>query len=496
MRLQSSHHVAEALPPKQNLHSSLAGLLRRNWRMFLGLGAVAADAAIVLISFLLATRIEHPQKPFLLAVSSSIKLLVFSVAICLLFNTARGMYRKISYISLGRQLFHASRSYLYSIAAVLSALFVSENLFYRPSFLVLFFAVLPPVYLLAWVGLRSFARAMARKGFGHWRTLVVGNPKTIQPILARIQTHPHLGYDIRQVISVPYRKDGDELHHLNMQRMEEAIRNHAIELIVLSTSGFNGSFDKLQPICARRRIAMRLLSPESDYLFTEARLQDFAGLPLYIPPRERIDLIKRGTKRAFDLVAGSLMLLILSPLFLVIAVLTKLESPGPVFFRQRRALSDTGKAFEFIKFRSMHHLADQQRSELEMHNQSNGALFKIKDDPRLTRIGRLIRRHSLDELPQLFNVLKGEMSLVGPRPLPVGDFGKITGEDHMGGYFRQRSAMKPGMTGLWQISGRSHLGFREMVLLDLYYIENQTILFDLEILAQTVPAVIFGKGAY
>jgi lipopolysaccharide/colanic/teichoic acid biosynthesis glycosyltransferase len=144
----------------------------------------------------------------------------------------------------------------------------------------------------------------------------------------------------------------------------------------------------------------------------------------------------------------------------------------------------------------MHDEADEQKDDLLGQNETDGALFKIKDDPRLTNIGRFIRRFSLDEVPQFFNVLKGEMSLVGPRPLPARDFTLLQEVDHMGGYFRQRANAKPGMTGLWQISGRSDIGFREMVLLDLYYIENQSLLFDIEILAQTLPVVLFGKGAY
>jgi lipopolysaccharide/colanic/teichoic acid biosynthesis glycosyltransferase len=120
----------------------------------------------------------------------------------------------------------------------------------------------------------------------------------------------------------------------------------------------------------------------------------------------------------------------------------------------------------------------------------------MRDDPRITKVGRFIRRFSIDELPQLFNVFWGNMSLVGPRPLPIADFTRLKEEDSLGGYFRQRATAKPGMTGLWQVSGRSELGFREMVLLDLYYIENQSILFDIEILAQTIPVVLFGKGAY
>ncbi len=137
-----------------------------------------------------------------------------------------------------------------------------------------------------------------------------------------------------------------------------------------------------------------------------------------------------------------------------------------------------------------------KKKRCSIRTKADGALFKIKDDPRLTRVGKVIRKFSIDELPQLVNVLKGEMSLVGPRPLPVKDYEKIDANDHVGGYVHLRAKAKPGMTGLWQVSGRSQLGFREMVMLDLYYIENQTILFDLEILAQTVPVVVFGRGAY
>jgi lipopolysaccharide/colanic/teichoic acid biosynthesis glycosyltransferase len=144
----------------------------------------------------------------------------------------------------------------------------------------------------------------------------------------------------------------------------------------------------------------------------------------------------------------------------------------------------------------MYHEADEEKEHLLERNESTGALFKIKNDPRLTHVGKILRRLSIDELPQLFNVIKGDMSLVGPRPLPTDDFELLEEEDHMGGYFRHRDRAKPGITGLWQTSGRSDLGFREMVLLDLYYIEHQTILFDLEILLQTIPAVLFGKGAY
>ena len=140
--------------------------------------------------------------------------------------------------------------------------------------------------------------------------------------------------------------------------------------------------------------------------------------------------------------------------------------------------------------------AEQLQQELLECNESDGALFKMKDDPRVTRVGKIIRKLSIDELPQLFNVLKGDMSLVGPRPLPQSDFEKANESEEFWEAIKDRASVKPGMTGLWQISGRSEIKFKEMILLDLYYVENHSLLFDLEILFETIPAVLFGRGAY
>jgi lipopolysaccharide/colanic/teichoic acid biosynthesis glycosyltransferase len=140
--------------------------------------------------------------------------------------------------------------------------------------------------------------------------------------------------------------------------------------------------------------------------------------------------------------------------------------------------------------------ADAMKEELFDRNESDGALFKMKHDPRMTKVGKIIRKFSIDELPQLVNVIKGEMSIVGPRPLPVEDLEKLDESKEFWSSIKDREKIKPGITGLWQISGRSNLGFREMICLDMYYIENQSLLFDLEIMFATVPVVIFGKGAY
>jgi lipopolysaccharide/colanic/teichoic acid biosynthesis glycosyltransferase len=226
------------------------------------------------------------------------------------------------------------------------------------------------------------------------------------------------------------------------------------------------------------------------------RIHDIAGITLYAPPRSRFDLIRALLKRGFDIVGSTLFILLFSPVYVATALAILLESGGPVIFKQRRSSTKHGKEFFFYKFRSMVQNADELKEGLYSNNESDGALFKLKDDPRMTKVGRFIRRYSIDEFPQMFNVLVGDMSLVGPRPLPVGDYEKLDEQAEFWDAIRDRDSVRPGITGLWQVSGRSTIGFREMVLLDFYYIENQSLLFDLEILFATIPVVLFGKGAY
>jgi exopolysaccharide biosynthesis polyprenyl glycosylphosphotransferase len=194
-------------------------------------------------------------------------------------------------------------------------------------------------------------------------------------------------------------------------------------------------------------------------------------------------------KRAFDLTVSFLLLVVALPVWVVIALSVKLDSPGPVLYRDRRV--GLGEAeFGMYKFRSMQDGADQRQDVLEIDNEASGALFKIKDDPRVTRTGKILRRYSIDELPQLLNVLRGEMSLVGPRPLPLRDYVQLND------WHRKRYLVMPGMTGLWQVSGRIDLSFDDLVRLDFYYLENWSIWLDISILAKTMPAVLARRGAY
>ena len=218
-------------------------------------------------------------------------------------------------------------------------------------------------------------------------------------------------------------------------------------------------------------------------------LSESMGLPLLEVRYPRLDNTQRALKRALDVAVSLSGLVLLSPLFLAVALAIRLDSPGPIFFRQKRVGAD-GKVFICYMFRSMYEGAERQQEELEALNEAQGAVFKIKEDPRITPVGRFLRRWSIDELPQLMNVLKGEMSLVGPRPLPIRDF-QLIKEAH-----KRRLGAIPGMTGYWQISGRSKLSFEEMVRLDLYYIENWSLSFDVKIILQTLGVVLRREGAY
>jgi exopolysaccharide biosynthesis polyprenyl glycosylphosphotransferase len=194
-------------------------------------------------------------------------------------------------------------------------------------------------------------------------------------------------------------------------------------------------------------------------------------------------------KRLFDIFVSALLLMIFSPVLIATALAVKLTSRGPVFYPSPRP-GLGGENFNCIKFRTMVTNADSLQEELEEFNEADGAIFKIREDPRLTRVGGFLRRWSLDELPQLINVLKGDMSLVGPRPLPLRDY------ERLDEWHKKRYLVLPGLTGLWQVSGRSDLDFDDLVRLDFLYIERWSVFLDIVIMLRTVPAVVRKHGAY
>jgi len=241
----------------------------------------------------------------------------------------------------------------------------------------------------------------------------------------------------------------------------------------------------------RYGITLRLIPSSVEILHRRGIPEIFAGIPtLRSAPPMLLGLDYR-VERTFDLLGASLGLIGLAPILLGLAIAIKVTSPGPVFYRQER-VGLQGKVFQMWKFRTMVVNADQLQTTLEAQNESqDGVLFKIKQDPRRTRLGIFLRRTSLDELPQLINVVCGQMSLVGPRPLPIRDVERFNSWHHI------RHQVLPGITGLWQISGRSHIdSFDQAARLDLYYIDNWSLNLDFEILVETFRIVLFANGAY
>lgn len=241
--------------------------------------------------------------------------------------------------------------------------------------------------------------------------------------------------------------------------------------------------------CADWGVRVNIVPRLFEVVSSRALVDDIEGIPLLDIGHVELSRFNMGVKRAFDLVVGGLLCVLILPLIAVLGLLIKLDSPGPVFFRQER-MGRGGRPFLIYKLRSMRTGADQERFELADQNEYDGPMFKMKVDPRVTRFGDWLRRWSFDELPQILNVMKGEMSLVGPRPLWVEEAKQCSG------WTQKRLDITPGITGLWQVLGRSDILFDEMVKLDYIYVTTWSLSWDIKLLLQTVTAVVQKRGAY
>lgn len=277
-----------------------------------------------------------------------------------------------------------------------------------------------------------------------------------------------------------------------LAKLESVLRYQSVDevLISLPPSRYGALVEKIVNRCEEEGVIVRLRAELFELRTAKAYADELEGLPVLTfrsGPQEDWRLM---AKRIIDIVSSSVLLFALAPLFLIVAALIKWSSPGPVFFTQER-IGLNKRRFEMLKFRTMVNGAEKQQSALEQLNEAQGPVFKIKNDPRVTSLGKFLRRFSVDELPQLINVLKGDMSLVGPRPLPVRDVERIDSVSH-----KRRFSIKPGLTCLWQVNGRSNIGFEEWVRMDLEYIDQWSLGLDMLILLKTIPAVFRGPGAY
>jgi exopolysaccharide biosynthesis polyprenyl glycosylphosphotransferase len=266
-------------------------------------------------------------------------------------------------------------------------------------------------------------------------------------------------------------------------------RLHPDELIVSGADLDDGALLEVVDLAHQSGVKVQIAPTTTELLTQRAEYVPGQGVPLFELRQPVFAGWDWVVKRAFDLAVSSLLVVLGTPVWLLLAAAVKLDSSGPVFYRDRRVgLGE--REFGMFKFRSMYTDAGDRQAALEVDNEASGPLFKIKDDPRVTRVGKILRRYSIDELPQVLNVLRGEMSLVGPRPLPLRDYVQLE-EWH-----RKRYLVLPGMTGLWQVSGRIELTFDDLVRLDFYYLENWSIWLDISILSKTLPAVAARRGAY
>ncbi len=286
-------------------------------------------------------------------------------------------------------------------------------------------------------------------------------------------------------------KPHDGLPNLGeLDKLREQIDQHSIEELIIVDPDFpQDRAVELVDRCRTQGVRVWVAPTTMEVLTRRTELVPGEGVPLLEVKPPVFEGFDFAVKRSFDFLGAALLLVAAAPLMGLIALLIRLTSRGPVFHRSPRP-GIGGVAFDCLKFRTMYEDAEDRQDELEGLNEKTGALFKIRDDPRVTGVGKILRRYSLDELPQLINVLRGEMSLVGPRPLPLRD------DELLAEWHRRRYLVLPGITGLWQVSGRSDLDFDDMVRLDFLYLERWSVLLDLVILLKTVPAVLRRKGAY
>jgi exopolysaccharide biosynthesis polyprenyl glycosylphosphotransferase len=349
---------------------------------------------------------------------------------------------------------------------------------------------------------RAGVRWRARRCSWFWENaIVLGPPDQAERVVRRILRQRRLGINVVACVEpAGNAQNGDRLRHIgpvpivpDAPELLELMGELDLDRVIIAGPLHSERQRDLIGQLADHDVHIDLVPDWGELVSARLEVRRLAGVPLLSVPSATADPASLHVKRAFDAVVSATALVVLAPVLVACAIAIKLDTPGPVFFRQRRVGKDE-RRFEVLKFRSMHVDAERRKAEVAAMNFHGGGtsfgMFKVKQDPRITRVGGFLRRTSLDELPQLVNVLRGEMSLVGPRPLIESEHAQISGR------FRRRSAITPGLTGLWQVNGRSEVPFEEMISLDLLYAATWSLRRDLKLLARTVSAVLRGDGAY
>ncbi len=393
-----------------------------------------------------------------------------------------------------------ARDIIKSVSVGSVILFVAAALFDIIMVTPLFVAVFWTVSIIMMIVDRNLLRLILAKtggmGISQIRLLMVGTNRRAIKFAKRLLSNRHQHYELLGFADTKWVNGADEEFKrryplIPIGCLPAYLRGNVVDEVVLClpVKSSYQKYNEIIELCVQQGITVRILADFFFVSLAKSKLEYFednAVMTLFTGNMNSGFLI---IKRLMDIVVSSVLLVALSPLFLATAIAIKATSKGPVFFVQKR-LGLNKRLFKLYKFRTMVENAEELQKELEALNEADGPVFKIKNDPRVTPVGRFLRKSSIDELPQLLNVLKGDMSLVGPRPLPVRDYNEF--DQH---WFNRRFSVRPGITCLWQISGRSNISFTQWIEMDLKYIDNWSLGLDLRILLKTIPVVLSGKGA-
>jgi exopolysaccharide biosynthesis polyprenyl glycosylphosphotransferase len=328
------------------------------------------------------------------------------------------------------------------------------------------------------------------------RVLIIGAGEVGHTLAAKIAVHPEYRIEL-----IGFLDDGEPRRNGQgganvkvigaLDDLDEIVAGQQVDRVIVAFArARHNDFLRVVRACADSGVKVNIVPRLFEVVSSRALVDDIEGIPLLDVGHVELSRFNMAVKRAFDIVVGGLMCVPALPFMAIVAIVIKLDSPGPVFYRQER-MGRGGKPFRIFKFRSMYVGADEERLELaQTKNDYDGPMFKLREDPRITRVGGALRRWSIDELPQILNVMRGDMSLVGPRPLWIEEAKQCRG------WTQKRLDITPGITGLWQVLGRTNIPFDEMVKLDYMYVTGWSLSWDIKLLFQTVPAVLAKRGAY
>ena len=456
----------------------------------------AIDVVCIVLAFYLVLLFRPQTVPFsvsfqsLFSAADPFKLLFMVWTLLILFfHYTHGLYQTRREQLESLEIWEVVKSIVISTLVIIVLAFLLRIQDFPRSVMILN-AVVITVFCSIWRVLKKLlVNYLVSNGYNNFNTLIIGAGKIGILLASEINRQPALGLKIKGFL------DDNKIGNCGnwpvlgkLDGLQEIIHREFIHKIFITIYPDHQSFIKLLEIAREEGLAVRVVPQGYEYM-----AHDFIKFNIgIIPILEYSDIdvnYRQRLKRVFDFVLSFLLMIFLLPVFIVLGMLIKFDSPGPVFYRSRR-YGRYGRMFNMYKFRSMVINADELLAQLKDKNEVDGPIFKIKKDPRITGMGAFLRRYSLDELPQILNVLKGDMSLVGPRPFPIAQLEK---ED-----LRQlrRLGIRPGITGLWQIRGRSDVSFDKLLRWDIWYIKNWSFWLDLYILFQTFPVVVKGKGAY